>query len=736
MRSIVARCGVPAARVHRAKSDRATEPSRGRVISAEKTSAGMVSSARFSVTIILLLCASLAHAGSVFELRMIKYNDLDQDGTNNEINTSPGDPVSGNALTGWQFTVYDDTGAVVAQNTTSVENPGANGDLGIRAGLPGLDSGQEYTICETQQAGWINTDPGTIDPGFGQPCETITLTSSTTVTRYFGNYQENIAPTADAGPDQTLSDGDDSGSELVVLDGSGSSDTDGTIADSDYVWTVGPTEIAVGENPSFSFAVGTTDVTLTVTDDDGATDTDTVQITVEPPDTYELRMIKYNDLDQDGTNNEINTGPGDPTSGNALTGWQFTVYDDTGALVAQNTTSVENPGANGDLGIRAGLPGLISGQEYTICETQQVGWINTDPATVDPAFGQPCETVTLTSSTNATRYFGNKLVDDPPVAVCPMDQSVVDADNDGSELVDLLDNGSSDDNGIVGYRWLNGLGIQIATGEIASFSFAVGTTVVTLEVRDAADQTDSCEFEVTVTEPDLFTVGGTVTWLQGSGLRIRNNGGDELTVDENGSFSFPTPLLDGSGYNVTIASQPTGPVQTCGVVNPSGMIGGADVDDIAIACATDLAIRKSDGSATVNAGGPVTWVIEVSNNGPLPVQGALVRDLLPPAREPFASWVCVASPGAACTPSGAGSIMEFVDLEVGSSVVFALTVEIPDDFGGVLVNEASVMPPPEMDDLNPANNVAQDQSLAVLFADGFEAPLELLLRALRMNEQN
>ena len=36
-------------------------------------------------------------------------------------------------------------------------------------------------------------------------------------------------PTADAGPDQTVSDSDKSGSELVTLDGSGSSDSDGTI---------------------------------------------------------------------------------------------------------------------------------------------------------------------------------------------------------------------------------------------------------------------------------------------------------------------------------------------------------------------------------------------------------------------------------------------------------------------------------------------------------------------------
>ena len=93
----------------------------------------------------------------------------------------------------------------------------------------------------------------------------------------------NVPPTADAGPDDTVTDTDDGGDENVTLDGSGSSDSDGTIVS--YSWTEGVTEIATGVNPTVAFAVGEHTVTLTVTDDDGATDTDAVVITVEaaPP---------------------------------------------------------------------------------------------------------------------------------------------------------------------------------------------------------------------------------------------------------------------------------------------------------------------------------------------------------------------------------------------------------------------------------------------------------------------
>ncbi|MBB6087849.1 hypothetical protein [Wenzhouxiangella marina] len=144
---------------------------------------------------LLLLGSSLAHAGDTYILRLIKYNDLDQNGINNEINTGVGEAPSGNALVGWEFRIYDSEGGLVAQGTTSVENQNANGDLGIRVSFPGLVSGQEYTVCESQQPGWVNTQPGTVDPTYGQPCETLTINSTSLVLRFFGNFNQLEAET-------------------------------------------------------------------------------------------------------------------------------------------------------------------------------------------------------------------------------------------------------------------------------------------------------------------------------------------------------------------------------------------------------------------------------------------------------------------------------------------------------------------------------------------------------------
>lgn len=90
----------------------------------------------------------------------------------------------------------------------------------------------------------------------------------------------NFLPVANAGPDQNVTDTDNSGSENVALDGSQSSDPDGNIVS--YVWSEGGNQIAVGVNPNHNFTVGTHHVTLTVMDDQGATALDPINVTVDP----------------------------------------------------------------------------------------------------------------------------------------------------------------------------------------------------------------------------------------------------------------------------------------------------------------------------------------------------------------------------------------------------------------------------------------------------------------------
>ncbi|MEJ2237619.1 MAG: PKD domain-containing protein, partial [Gemmatimonadales bacterium] len=67
--------------------------------------------------------------------------------------------------------------------------------------------------------------------------------------------------------------------EAVTLNGSGSTDAEGTIAS--YVWSEGGNTIATGVNPNVTLSVGVHTITLTVTDNGGATGTDAVTVTVQ-----------------------------------------------------------------------------------------------------------------------------------------------------------------------------------------------------------------------------------------------------------------------------------------------------------------------------------------------------------------------------------------------------------------------------------------------------------------------
>lgn len=90
-----------------------------------------------------------------------------------------------------------------------------------------------------------------------------------------------------------------------------------------------------------------------------------------------------------------------------------------------------------------------------------------------------------------------------------------------------------------------------------------------------------------ITRTPSFSIGGTVTGLNGS-VVVQNNGGDDLTITADGSFTFPTALPDGSAYALTVLTNPSSPVhQTCTPSNASGTTNGSNVTNIAIVCSTN-----------------------------------------------------------------------------------------------------------------------------------------------------
>lgn len=93
--------------------------------------------------------------------------------------------------------------------------------------------------------------------------------------------------------------------------------------------------------------------------------------------------------------------------------------------------------------------------------------------------------------------------------------------------------------------------------------------------------------ETPAVEPSSFRIGGTVQGLEGAGLVLQNNEGDDVTIDGVGEFTFATPLATGSAYSVAVRSMPTDPTQTCTVTNGVGEVGTADVTSVVVTCSTN-----------------------------------------------------------------------------------------------------------------------------------------------------
>lgn len=97
---------------------------------------------------------------------------------------------------------------------------------------------------------------------------------------------ENLPPVADAGRDQTIQDLDGDGVERIILNGLGSHDRNAGIIR--YEWKIDGQLISEDDNylptreysPVVMLTTGVHDIELTVTDMDGASSSDTVQVTV------------------------------------------------------------------------------------------------------------------------------------------------------------------------------------------------------------------------------------------------------------------------------------------------------------------------------------------------------------------------------------------------------------------------------------------------------------------------
>ena len=141
-----------------------------------------------------------------------------------------------------------------------------------------------------------------------------------------------------------------------------------------------------------------------------------------------------------------------------------------------------------------------------------------------------------------------------------------------------------------------------------SYNVTVGTqpTGQTCSVANAAGTMSSSNVtnvNVTCAAKTYSISGGIAGLTTGAGISVvlQDNGGDNLTLTNNGIFTFSNQVTTSANYNVTVLTQPANH-QTCTVSNATGIISG-DVTTVAVACApgSQFVYVANEGGSTVSA---------------------------------------------------------------------------------------------------------------------------------------
>ncbi len=229
-----------------------------------------------------------------------------------------------------------------------------------------------------------------------------------------------------------------------------------------------------------------------------------------------------------------------------------------------------------------------------------------------------------------------------------------------------------------------------------------GSTVTwTLDVINAGPDASVGPFTVT----DTLPVGVTGATASGSGWGC-STVALTVTCTRPGppvaqGASLPTisvlaTLIDSLADGTTMLNSAT----VTGSTFETNIVNNTDTDSITVVTRADLAIDKKLTSSVV-AGAPVTYTLDVSNNGPSISRGPItVTDVIPSGLSKAVAtgtgWSCVLSTGTmTCTHAA--------DLGVGGAAgQITLTADLDSSYNSTLVNAADVTGPTS--DPNPGNN--------------------------------
>lgn len=259
----------------------------------------------------------------------------------------------------------------------------------------------------------------------------------------------------------------------------------------------------------------------------------------------------------------------------------------------------------------------------------------------------------------------------------------------------------------------------MATGGVTTYTVTLNNTAtVPVTLDDIVD--------ILPSTPAVVSYNSGTAKFNGTSIPNPNIAGQKLTFL--GNFVVPAGGSSTLTYNATVPNTP-GAYTNSAV----GHIGSTQIDATAIttdnvpAIATvgvgsaDLSLTKTVNNTTPTAGNNVVYTIAVTNNGPNPTAGVVVKDLLP------TQVTHVSNDGASSYDPGLGN-WTVGSLSNGETKTLKITVKVKT--AGSVTNTTQVTAAGSIDpDSTPNNNIAtEDDQASVAFTATAPPPANIVIR--------